>query len=341
MDDVIVYSKTIDIHIQHLNEVFQVIKLHNLKLKPKKCFFGMNKVAYLGHIINSEGVHVDNNKTNIMNKFPIPTKKKDILSFLGLTGYYRRFVPNYSEISRPLVNLTKKNVAFQFEQEEKEAFETLKEYLTNAPVLSFPRFDLPFILQTDASNHGIGSVLAQRLDDGEHPIAYASRQLKKAELNYTTTEKECLAVVWLIHHFRQYLEHDSFIIQTDHAALKWLLMQKEPVGRIARWITSIMQYKFTVSTRSGKYHLNADAFSRQMCKDTYVVFQIKGGMLDEHHKLLTKYIKGERVDSVDKKLKQKLRRWKKKVILDKNENLWWKDKNKNEVLKLLSAKDFK
>ena len=187
----------------------------------------------------------------------------DVRVFLELTTYYRRFVENYAKISKPLVKLLEKDVEFQWSPECNSAFMELKRRLTEAPILAYPRFNKPFILDTDASAFAIGSVLSQVGNDGlEHPVAYFSRILSKPECNYSVTRKELLSMIDSMEHFRTYLLGKPFTVRTDHTALRWLQNFKEPTNQVARWIERLAEFDYTVQHRPGKSHGNADALSR-------------------------------------------------------------------------------
>ena len=199
--------------------------------------------------------------------WPEPTTRKEVQQFLGLANYYRRFVQNFATIAKPLHRLTEKTTHFMWTSDCQIAFDELKDHLTSAPVLSFPNFDNNFILDTDASNTGIGGVLSQLQDDGtERVIAYASRVLTRPERRYCVTRRELLSVVTFTHHFRPYLLGGKFTIRTDHGSLIWLSNFKEPEGQLARWIEQLQEYNFTIIHRPGRKHGNADALSRQPCQ---------------------------------------------------------------------------
>ena len=197
-----------------------------------------------------------------MRELPVPANLDSLRSFLGLAGYYRRFIPHFATIAAPLNALTKKGAPFIWTEQQQAAFLTLKSFLCSAPVLAYPALDRPFILQTDASNLGLGAVLAQIDSKGmERVVSYASRSLTPREKNYSTMEKEALAIVFATQHFRVYLVGHKFQIITDHRALKWL-HSIEPKGRIARWIMDLQEFDFTVAHRPGVSNANADALSR-------------------------------------------------------------------------------
>lgn len=189
----------------------------------------------IGHVVSDRGIHTDPEKVRAIKDMPPPTDITGIRRFMGMVSYYRRFITNCSIISHPLTELTKKGVRFEWNQKRQNAFEELKNQLATAPILSCPDFTHTFYLQTDASDVGLGVVLFQRTEEGEKVVAYASRTLNKAEKNYTTTEKECLGVVWGIQKMKAYLEGYHFVVITDHLSLKWLRKIDSPSGRLARW----------------------------------------------------------------------------------------------------------
>lgn len=180
-----------------------------------------------------------------------------------MVSWYRRYIPQFSDTAAPLNNLLQKRSRWTWTEEAQAAFETLRQQLATAPVLTCPDFDRPFVLQTVASQSGIGAVLTQDHDGEERVVAYASRTLNAAERNYSVTEKECLAVVWGIRKMRPYLEGYSFTALTDHQALKWFQTIDSPSGRLARWSLELQQYDFTIEYRKGENNLVADALSRQ------------------------------------------------------------------------------
>ena len=234
LDDIIIYAHSIEDHTEKLQEVFNRLRDFNLKLQPSKCSFMRKEVNYLGHVITDEGVKPDPNKIRCVLEFPIPTNPKEVKSFLGLSGYYRRFVPRYGQIAKPLTSLLKKDVTFHWSDLCQAAFEELKSILTKEPLLQYPDFSRTFNLTCDASNFAIGSVLSQGPIGKDPPIAYASRTLNKAEQNYNTTEKELCAIIWGVKQFRPYLYGQKFNIITDHRALSWLFNIKDPGSRLTR-----------------------------------------------------------------------------------------------------------
>ena len=262
MDDIIIYSRTIHEHISRLNEVFSRLRKANLKIQPDKCEFLRKEVAYLGHIITKDGVKPNPEKIRAIKEFPEPKDPKAIKSFLGLSGYYRRFIPQYAKISKPLTNLLKKDIPFIFDQQCKKAFETLKEHLTTEPILIYPNFEEPFVLTTDASLYAVGAVLSQGPIGKDLPIAFASRTLCPAETKYSVIERELLAIVWSVKHFRPYLYGRKFKLVTDHRPLTWLFSIKDPGSRLARWRLKLEEYDYEIQYKPGKINKNADALSR-------------------------------------------------------------------------------
>lgn len=232
-------------------------------MKPKKCKFAQLQVTYLGHVVSAEGVRTDPKKLQAILEFPVPANVKALRSFLGLASYYRRFIPQFSRIAGPLHALMKKNSVFTWTAACQETFERLRKLLASAPVLAYPDFHVPFILETDASVSGLGAVLAQQQEGGlVRPIAYASRSLQEHEKRYGATELEGLGVVWAVKHFRPYLYGHHCDIYTDHEALKSLLNTPQPSGKLARWGMAIQELDVRILHRSGKHNVNADALSR-------------------------------------------------------------------------------
>ena len=205
LDDVIIYSKSFEEHLRHIEDVLNRIRRANLRLKAEKCHFGASELQFLGHVVGKDGVKPDPKKVEKIENYPIPKNIRELRGALGLFSYYRRFIENFSKIADPLYELLKKDITYIWTESQQEAFEFLKKKLTTAPIIQYPDFERPFFLYTDASGTGIGAVLAQKNDKLEHVIAYASRTLNPAEKNYGVTELECLAIVWAVKYFRHYL----------------------------------------------------------------------------------------------------------------------------------------
>ena len=265
LDDIIIFSRTFEEHMDRLKTVLSRLKKAGLTLKPRKCQWVQRSVKYLGHIISEEGIQPDSTKIKAVQDFPAPTSKTLVRKFLGMTSYYRRFVPNYASMVKPLTQLTKTRgqaKIFQWNEEAQRAFENLKKALLTEPILRLPDFDQQFVVYTDASDHGLGAVLAQEFGDGEAVVAYASRQLSGSERNYSTIQKECLAIVWALQYFHHYLFGRTFVIVTDHRPLKWLQTMKPKSAQMERWMCDLQAYSFEVKHRSGKCNGNADFLSR-------------------------------------------------------------------------------
>lgn len=262
LDDCIIYSQNLQDHIEKLKLVFDKLRQFNLKLQPDKCEFLRREVTYLGHIITDKGVSPNPEKVKAVSQFRVPENPKEIKSFLGLIGYYRRFIDNFSKLTKPLTSLLKKNAVFNWSSEQQTAFENLKEKLITAPLLQYPDFSQPFVVTTDASNYAVGAVLSQGPIGKDKPIAYASRTLNRPEGNYSTTEKELLAIIFAVKTFRPYLYGNKFKIVTDHRPLVWLFNVKDPGSRLIRWRLKLEEYDYEIVYKQGRLNSNADALSR-------------------------------------------------------------------------------
>ncbi|UYV65614.1 hypothetical protein LAZ67_3004865, partial [Cordylochernes scorpioides] len=262
LDDIIVFSDGFEEHLRRLQLVLNCLKKAGLCLNSKKCKFGAKTITVLGHEVSENGIRPDQEKIRAVRDFATPRSLKEVRSFLGLSSYYRRFIPNYAHVAQPLNDLLKKDSAFNWNQEEQNAFEALKSALISEPALGHFDYSSPTEIHTDASNYGIGAVLVQIQKGKERAIAYASRTLNKAEKNYSTTERECLAIIWAINKFRPYVFGQPFTIVTDHHSLCWLTNLKDPCGRLARWALRLQEFDVTVVYKSGRKHQDADCLSR-------------------------------------------------------------------------------
>ncbi|KAM0053973.1 putative nucleotidyltransferase, Ribonuclease H [Helianthus debilis subsp. tardiflorus] len=256
-DDVLVYSKSMQQHVKDLGEVLQLFRDHQLYAKKSKCSFAGSKVEYLGHVISKEGVSTDSSKIEAVKNWPIPTTVKQLRGFLGLTGYYRRFVSAYGAIAKPLTNLLQKD-AFIWSCEAQQAFEALKTAMIQAPVLALPDWSQEFIVETDASSKGLGAVLMQ----GKHPIAYVSKALSARQCALSVYEKELLAILLAVKHWHQYLILKHFTIRTDQKSLKHLLEQKITTPLQHTWLSKLMGYDYHIVYKKGVENNVADALSR-------------------------------------------------------------------------------
>ena len=262
LDDVVIFSNSVEEHIGHLREVLQRFQQENLKLKPRKCEFFREQVKYLGHTVSPAGVATDPGLIDKVVQWKVPTTVKEVRAFLGLAGYYRQYVPQYSEVAEPMIRLTDAYAPFVWTADCQQAFESLKKSLVSAPILAYPTATDLFVLDTDASNVAIGAVLSQRQEGQDKVIGYGSKALTKEERNYCVTRRELLAVVHFIEHYKYYLYGKRFLLRTDHSSLRWMLGQKEPSDQLARWIQRMACYHFDIEHRPGKKHSNADAMSR-------------------------------------------------------------------------------
>ncbi|XLU93760.1 hypothetical protein S245_008112, partial [Arachis hypogaea] len=254
MDDFSVYGDSFSSCLNHLALVLKRCQETNLVLNWEKCHFMVTEGIVLGHKISSRGIEVDKAKVEVIEKLPPPANVKAIRSFLGHAGFYRRFIKDFSKIAKPLSNLLATDTPF--------AFETLKAKLVTAPVISAPDWTLPFELMCDASDHAIGAVLGHRHNKLLHVIYYASRVLNDAQKNYTTTEKELLAVVYAIDKFRSYLVGSKVIVYTNHAALKYLLTKQDSKPRLIRWVLLLQEFDIEIRDRKGTENQVADHLSR-------------------------------------------------------------------------------
>uniref|UniRef100_H3A4B4 Gypsy retrotransposon integrase-like protein 1 n=1 Tax=Latimeria chalumnae TaxID=7897 RepID=H3A4B4_LATCH len=255
LDDIVVASPTFDQHLKDLEEVLQRLELAGLSLKLSKCQFCRKEMVFLGHVVSPQGMQPDPEKLHAILDFPRPKSLKQVRQFLGLSGYYHKFIKGYATLAEPLISLTCQDVIFNWDNALQTAFDQLKSCLTSTSVLVFPDFNKPFSIHTDASDSGLGAVLMQPDDSGhDHVIAYASR----SEKIYSATEKECLAMIWGLEHFRPYIEGVHFTVHTDHSSLKWL----KPTGQLAQWCHRLQEFDFEIIHKPGKLNKIPDALSR-------------------------------------------------------------------------------
>ena len=267
LDNIINLDRSFNEHLRNLGTEFNRLREAGLRLKPSKCAFFRSEVQYLGHIISREGVATDPAKVVKVVTWPVPTSKRKVQQFLGFANYYRRFIQDFARVARPLHRLTEQTASFVWNETFQQAFDQLHGSLCSAPVLVYPDFSIPFILDTDASDVGLGGVLSQIDGEGrEHVITYGRRLLTKPEWKYCVTRRELLAVVTFVQQYRPYLICQKFTLRTDHGSLTWLKNVKEPDGQLARRLERLQELQFDIVHRRVKVHCKADALSRLPCR---------------------------------------------------------------------------
>jgi hypothetical protein len=269
LDDICVFSTTFDEHVFRLARVIERIREAGLKFNPEKCCLFQRRIKFLGYEVSQRGIEPDSEKVEVIKGWPVPRDLSELRSWLGLIGYYRRWIANFSARAKPLFDLAKKGVNFHWSVEQQKSFNDLKYCLTSAPILGLPDDDGQFILDTDCSNQAAGAVLSQQQLDGLRVIAYASRTLRGAELNYSTTRKELTAAIFGLKQFKQYLLGRHFVLRTDHAALTSLMKTPEVIGQQARYLDYISQFDFEIIHRPGTSHGNCDSLSRRPLGTSY------------------------------------------------------------------------
>ncbi|RVW82200.1 Transposon Ty3-I Gag-Pol polyprotein [Vitis vinifera] len=262
MDDITVYGSSYEECLMHLEAVLHRCIEKDLVLNWEKCHFMVQKGIVLGHIISKNGIEVDKAKVELIVKLPPPTNVKGIRQFLGHAGFYRRFIKDFSKISKPLCELLVKDAKFVWDEKCQRSFEELKQFLTTAPIVRAPNWKLPFEVMCDSSDLAMGAVLGQREDGKPYVIYYASRTLNEAQKNYTTTEKELLAVVFALDKFRAYLVGSSIVVFTDHSALKYLLTKQDAKARLIRWILLLQEFNLQIRDKKGVENVVADHLSK-------------------------------------------------------------------------------
>lgn len=266
LDDVLVHTSAWERHLYSVRDFLERVRQANLSVRPSKCFLGYQTITFLGHQLSPQGVEPTAEMINKVRDAPAPKTKKQLRSLLGLVNYYRSFVPNFAAIAVPLTDLTRKGAPNQIEwgPAQERAFQTLKSVICNPPVLRLANLAQPFILQTDASSVGVGAILLQEEDSVKHPVAFASKKLLPREQNYSTIEREALAIVWGIQKFKNYLYGQHFILETDHHPLQYLSKAKFSNGRLMRWALALQPYRFTVRAIKGSQNVGADFLSRHV-----------------------------------------------------------------------------
>ena len=273
IDDILIYSKNEEEHKEHLRLVLEKLREHQLYAKFSKCEFWLKEVGFLGHVISGEGIAVDPSKVEAVTEWKAPTSVGEIRSFLGLAGYYRRFIENFSKIAKPMIELLKKDTKFVWTDECEASFQELKKRLVTAPVLILPNIRKDFQVYCDASRQGLGGVLMQE----GRVVSYASRQLRPHERNYATHDLELAAVVHALKTWRHFLIGNRCDVYTDHKSLKYIFTQKELNLRQRRWLELIKDYDMKLHYHPGKANVVADALSRK----SYVNTLTAGGLPQE------------------------------------------------------------
>ncbi|KAL4284725.1 hypothetical protein GQ457_16G020250 [Hibiscus cannabinus] len=267
MDDFSTFGEDFDNCLSNLEKVLKRCKQTNLVLNWEKCHFMVDEGIVLGHKISSKGMEVDKAKIEVISKLPPPTTVKGIRSFLGHTGFYQRFIGDFSKITKPLCSLLEQGIPFEFNDDCAKAFNLLKQKLVTTPIVEPPDWKLPFELMCDASDYAVGAVLGQRKGNIFHPIYYANKTLNDAQVNYTTTEKEMLAVIFAFDKFRSYLIGTKVIVHTDHSAIKYLLTKNDAKPRLIRWILLLQEFDIEIIDRKGTENQVVDHLSRLENKD--------------------------------------------------------------------------
>ena len=265
IDDVIIYSETWEEHLDIMRKLFERLSAAKLTVNLSKCEFGKATVTFLGHVVGQGLVKPIEAKVTAICEFPAPVGKRQLMRFLGMAGYYRKFCPNFSTIAEPLTRLLGKRVKFVWSPACENAFQKLKAILRSSPVLAAPDFTLPFKLAVDASDVAAGAVLLQEEKDGvDHPVCYYSKKFNKSQQNYSTIEKECLALVLALQHFEVYLSSSSMLIHvfSDHNPLVFINRVKNKNHRLLRWSLMLQEYNLDIKHIKGKDNLIADCLSR-------------------------------------------------------------------------------
>ncbi|WVZ84812.1 LOW QUALITY PROTEIN: hypothetical protein U9M48_031799 [Paspalum notatum var. saurae] len=281
IDDILIYSKTEEEHEVHLRLVLQRLREHKLYAKLKKCEFWIDEVPFLGHIISKGGIAMDPRKISAITNWEVPQTPKEVRGFLGLAGYYRRFIENFSKTAKPMTSLLEKDAAFKWTADREAAFDELKKRLMTAPVLTLPDQQKKFTVYCDASRDGLGCVLMQ---EGK-VVAYGSRQLRKHEVNYPTHDLELTTVVYALKIWRQYLFGQRCEIYTDHKSLKYIFTQNELNMRQRRWLELIKDYDLEIHYHPGKANVVADALSRKSYANMALGFQMPPELCEEFESL--------------------------------------------------------
>lgn len=277
LNDIVLYARSLQEHETKFNKLVGRLRSANLKLQPDKYKFLKREVVYLGHIIDEDGVKSDPKKLLAVKEFPRPKSAKNVRQFLGLAGYYRRSILEFSKLAKHLTELLKKETVFKWDEPQKKALKTLRDALCKEPVLQYPDFSREFNVTTDASGYAIGRVLRQGPIGKDLPISNCSRLSNVAEKNYFTIERELLAPVYAIHYFRPYVYGREFTLITDHRPLVWLKSHKDPTSRLTKWELKLAEYSYKTVFRAGMANAKSDALSRNPSEGAKILPMRKTG----------------------------------------------------------------
>jgi hypothetical protein len=265
IDDILIYSETEEQHVELVREVLSRLEKHSLAIEPEKCFWHQEKVDFLGYVVSAKGIEMATDKVETILKWREPQNVTEVQSFLGFANFYRRFIQDYSKVAKPLTDLTSKSLEWNWTRECKMAFKLLKRRFTSAPILVHYDPDLPIVVECDASDFAIGAILSQKVNDKWHPVAFYSRKMNKAEINYEIHDKELLAVTAAFKEWRRYLEgaKHQITVYTDHRGLEWFANNRPINRRQARWALELDGYDFVIVYRPGVRNGKPDALSRR------------------------------------------------------------------------------
>jgi len=263
LDDILIFSKTLDEHRRHVRAALAKLRQHKLYAKESKCELFQRQVEFLGHIVDRDGLHVMQDKVKAIRDWPALRNVADIRSFLGLVGYYRRFIANFSHIAAPITALLHKETAFEWGAQQQAAFDALKQAITNAPVLILPDPAKPYTVTTDASDFALGATLSQQTAHGLQPIAFLSKKLLPAEMNYPVHDREMLSIICALKEWRHYLHGQKFTILTDNVSLKWFHTKEILNQRQVRWMEYLQEFDHAIVHQKGKHNVVADGLSRR------------------------------------------------------------------------------
>jgi hypothetical protein len=264
IDDILIHTTTWEEHMELLKEVMRRLRKAGLTARPSKCYIGCSEVEFLGHVVGKGVIKPRPNKVEAVHNAKRPETKTQLRSFLGLVGYYRKFIPNFASVACPLTDKTRKGESnkIKWEESQEQAFQTLKKRVTSAPILHLPDLSKTFILRSDASEKGLGAVLLQEMLGEKFPIAYASKKMTECQRRYSVMEKECLAIIWAVGKFQAFLFGREFVIETDHHPLACIRKSKVANGRIMRWALSLQPYRYRIEVIKGSQNIGADYMSR-------------------------------------------------------------------------------